>query len=206
LIEIHSQPKWIAGVEPPSTDELLEVLVPSSAGVAGISTLPPARHAVVLAVHSWAHEPLRRIRDLLDVAVLAESADRDEALAISRSWGAERVWRTTIRASEAVLLDGAAPWMLRVWARSLRMARERTVLESHLERLLSNFSALPPAEALRALPDVLAAEILPKHDETWPTKLRRTRKALRNAFLARSEHDSASTAGSCGGQPEERGT
>ena len=67
--------------------------------------------------------------------------------------------------------------------------RERTVLESHLERWLSNFAVLPPGRAALELVSVLGQEVKPEAGETWGRKLARTRTALRNASVRRSEHD-----------------
>ena len=69
-----------------------------------------------------------------------------------------------------------------------RPGPERTVLGTHLERLLSPFWALPPARAAVAFGRALAAEIEPAEGETWHDKLARIRKAIRNAFVQRSEH------------------
>ena len=71
-VEIHSRPKWLADHPPPPVTELFDAAIPSITGVDGILTLPPAHHALLLAVHSWAHEPLRRLRDMVDIAAMAE--------------------------------------------------------------------------------------------------------------------------------------
>lgn len=188
-IELHSRPKWIDDVPAPTARDLFAVAVESRAGVGGVLTLPPAHHAVTLAAHSWAHEPLRRLRDVIDIAAMVAEGDRAEADAVARTWGVERLWTTTVRAIDAVLHDGPQPWMLRVWARNLPRARERTVLESHLERWLSNFAVLPTGRALRELSSVIRDEIRPEAGETWAQKLARTRTAFRNAYVRRSEHD-----------------
>ena len=61
VIELHREPNrpvWLAAPDP---DELLELTRPSATGVAGLSAPVPAAHAVLLAAHGWAHEPLRRL-------------------------------------------------------------------------------------------------------------------------------------------------
>jgi len=63
------------------------------------------------------------------------------------------------------------------------------VLESHLERLLAPFSALPPGLALRTAARGFASTAQPTPDEGWRAKLARSARALRNAFLRRSEHE-----------------
>ena len=74
--------RWIAA-------ELLELTQPSATGVPGLLAPVPAAHAVLLAAHSWAHAPLRRLLDLIDVTVAVEH-DRDRALAgeLAQSLGA----------------------------------------------------------------------------------------------------------------------
>lgn len=185
VVEVHSRPKWI-GAPPPSTEELLAAAerLPS-----GLYALPPAHHALVLAAHSWAHEPLRRLRDLLDVVLLADEAGRDETARLARAWGVERLWRATIGAADAVFLGGRPTWPLRLWAQNLDRARERTVLENHLQRWLSDFSVAPPGRALAAWPRTLVRELGPEGDETWAAKLSRSARALRNARRRRSAHD-----------------
>jgi hypothetical protein len=188
-VEIHSRPKWVDGVPGPSTEELLSLAVPGLTGVEGISTLPPEPHALLLAAHSWAHEPLRRLRDLIDVAVMTEAADRAEVARLADAWGLRRLWRTTSRAADAVLFGCPPPWPLRLWAQNLQEVRERTVLESHFERWLSDYALLSPLEATRTLGHTLRRELLPEPGESWRRKLARTAQAMRNAGTRRSEHD-----------------
>src|SRR5207244_8055293 len=65
-------------------------------------------------------------------------------------------------------------WPLRIWARHLAEIRDRTVLESHLERWLSSFSAVPPHIALLIWAETLADELRPAADETWGQKDRKS--------------------------------
>jgi hypothetical protein len=65
------------------------------------------------------------------------------------------------------------------------------VLESHLERWLSDFWAKSPLEAAAALPRTLLDEIRPEHREGWRQKLTRTAWAFRNATRRRSDHNRA---------------
>lgn len=188
-VEVHAAPKWLPGLSPPPTAELLAATRPAAVGVQGVDALLPAQHALVLAVHSWAHEPLRRLRDLVDVAAVADEVERGEIDALAARWGIERLWQATIRTADAMLLGRPVPGPPRAWAGNLGQVRERTVLETHLERLLSDFSALPANRAMRLLPDTLLAEIRPVEDETWSQKLTRIWLALRNAFVPRQEHD-----------------
>ena len=190
-VEHHSRPKWIDALEPPPTSERLDAAVPSSVGVHGISTLRPDHHALVLAAHSWAHEPLRRLVELIDVAAVSADVDRRDLLALADAWRMRRLWQTTISTVDAVLDGGSQPLPLRLWARNLPAVRRRTVLESHLARLFAGFWALPPATALRAAFVAAGAAVGPAEGETWGDKLRRMWLALRHASAPRSQHDSA---------------
>jgi hypothetical protein len=187
-VEVHSRPKWLDRASPPANEELFEAAVPGSLGLDGMLTLPREHHAVLLAVHSWAHEPLRRLRDLIDVAAMAEGADPQEIRRLARAWGVERLWLTTRAAAEALLGDRPMPWALRLWAQNLRTASERTVLQQHVERWLSDFWAMPFSPALRRMPATLAAEIRPEGEEGWRAKLTRSALAVRNATRRRSQH------------------
>lgn len=189
-LEIHSKPKWPARLEPPRTEELLAVARPASADVKGILALPPAHHALLLAAHAWAHEPLTTLSELIDVTAVAESADRDEIESLARRWRMTKLWRTTIAASDALLLrPGRHSWPLRTWARHLAAVRERTVFETHSARLLSSFWGLPWRAALGATSDALVSELRRQSGESWRTKLLRTTRAVRNASVGRSAHD-----------------
>lgn len=187
-IELHSRPKWPAELGGPAVAELLESAVPARVGVPGISTLPPAHHAVLLAAHAWAHEPLARLGQLIDVAATVARAAPGEAAALARRWGCLRMWRTTERAARALIHGDVRALSVALWARHLPAVRERTVFESHLHEWLAPVAGLParraPAAVLRAVLDAGRRGT----DETWRMKLARTRVALRNAATARSEH------------------
>jgi Uncharacterised nucleotidyltransferase len=186
-IEIHSGPKWLDGLVPPTAEELFAVAVPSR--VAGIDSLPAAHHALLLAVHSWSHEPLRHLLELVDVAAMAREANSDEIQALARAWNVERVWKATERAVDALFYGGRRSIPLRLWARNISSARGRTVLESHFEHWLSPFSSMPLRAAVRASAGSIAAEVRPNYGEPWSSKLVRVRLALRNARTRRAIHD-----------------
>jgi hypothetical protein len=188
-VEIHSRPKWPAQRIPPTTDELLGAAVPSSVGVDGVLAPGPQHHALLLAAHSWAHEPLRRLRDLVDVAAALQGLDRDEVRRFAGAWGIGRLWETTEASIDALLFGGRKPWALRLWAQNLPRVRERTVLDNHLERVLSNFWILSAWEAVRALDAIVLDELRPNPGETWGAKLSRSGRAVRNALRRRSEHN-----------------
>jgi Uncharacterised nucleotidyltransferase len=191
FVEIHERPKWPAHQTPPPTAELLEAASPGAYAVDGVLALPPEHHALLLAAHSWAHEPLRRLVEIVDIAALSAEAGTASVASLARAWGLDRVWSATSRARDAVLYEGRAPWTLRTWARNLGTGRERTVFESHLEHLLAPFSAEPWRPAFRHAARALAADVRPLPDETWRAKGSRTLQAVKNAFTARSAHDRA---------------
>jgi hypothetical protein len=189
-VELHAAPKWPHELPSPPVQELLDAAVPSALGLDGIDALAPEHHVLALAAHSWAHEPLRRLGDVFDLAVASEGCDPGELTATARRWGMGRLWRTTQEAVEATMAGSALRGPVRLWAGSLERGRERTVLQSHATRLLSGFSMLPPRRAARYLPGTLIREVLPD-DEPWHEKARRSLRALRTPSRARSEHDRA---------------
>ena len=187
-VEIHRQAKWPAGMNAPSTAELLDAAVPSATGV-GIPALAPADHALVLAAHSWAHLPLRRLIELVDTALIAREADPAEIEARARAYGFERVWRTTRTTVDSLFYGGSPTLAQRTWARHLAAARERTVFESHVERWLSPFWALPLGPATSRMGSTARTELGPAEGETWRGKLTRVLAAIRHASAPRTEHD-----------------
>ena len=188
-IEVHGRPNWPPWLAAPPAETLLEGAVPSATGVQGLLAPSPERHALVLAAHAWTHGPLTRVRDLLDVALMTAQADRDELERVAEAWGMTRLWRTTDAIAAALFLGGSPPRTLRTWARNLSEARERTVLEQHVARWVGWHAALPRSLAVRATLDELRDDLTPDRGETWGRKLRRSGRAVRNAFVRRSEHE-----------------
>ena len=174
-VEIHAFPNWpsSADVGPP-VDEIFAAAVPSALRIEGVSAPRPDHHALLLACHAWRHGPLERLRDLLDVAVVADQVPRADLDELARRWGVERLWRTTRTAIDALLLGERRGIPLRVWAAHLPAARDRTVLENHLQRWLSPFSAMPPGRAVRETGRRAAQDLRPAPGESWRTKLGRT--------------------------------
>ena len=189
VVELHTRVKWPDGIPGPSTAELLEAAVPSRLGVAGVDTLPPAQHTLVLAAHAWGHQPLGRLGNLIDVAVTLDRSDPDEVDALARRWGCSRMWRTTRAAVRHVLEGEGRSAGVAVWARHLTGVRERTVLEWHVKDLLAPVWGLPPRAAAAAVRDEVLATAGPEGAEPWRAKLSRVRTALGNAGVARSQHD-----------------
>jgi hypothetical protein len=200
IVELHHEPKWIDGLEPPSVATLLELGVPAPHLCEGVLVLPPAPHALLMAAHTWGHYPLTPLRDLLDIALVAREADPAEIERLASAWGLERVWRSTWSAANHLFGDGARPASMRIWARHLPDVRERTVLESHLQRWLAALWALPTPQAAGSVRAAVTNDLRPEGDESWSAKLGRTRRAFRDAFVRKSHHDHALSAPSEGGQ------
>jgi hypothetical protein len=149
IIELHSAPKWPAWSAGPSAEELFAAGVPSRVGPPGVLAPGPAEHAVLLAAHSWAHRPLARVLDFVDILVLLAEVEAAEASEIAHRWKVRRLWDTTLAAAHALFSGDQPPWTLRTWARNTLEVRRPTRSEELLERLLSPFAAQPPGRALR---------------------------------------------------------
>ena len=191
-LEVHGRPNWPRWLEPPPVAELFEDAVPSATGIDGVLAPAPERHALLVAAHAWMHGPLERARDLVDVGLLAAEADRAELERLARAWGIEKLWAATLALVEGILLDGRPSRAQRGWARNLAALSERTVLERHLARWVGWYTAFPPGLAVRAMLDELRVDLLPEGDEGWRRKAFRSARAVRNAFVPRSEHDRGS--------------
>jgi hypothetical protein len=177
VIELHTAVNWPAAIPGPSTAELLAAAVPGRLGVPGIETLPPEHHALVLAAHAWQHQPLGRLGNFIDVAVVLRRADEAQIARLARAWGCTRMWRTTRRAVRALTGEGHSA-ALSLWARHVRQVRERTVFEWHLKDVLAPLWGYPR----RRVPGALLSEL---RRMEWS----RSGPALRNAGRPRSEHN-----------------
>ena len=193
VVEVHHQPKWLDDADAP-TAELLRTAVPSATGIPGLLALEPARHAVVLAVHAWAHVPLGRLCRLVDIAALSQHSDREELARIARAWNVDRLRRTTQATIDSLFGDRRRPLVGHLWARHLWDVRERTVLERHVERWLAPFSALPPARAAGTTKRHLAHQFALADGETRPQMMRRSARAAADAFKRLSDHDDTTAA------------
>lgn len=192
-VEVHRRPKWVDGGTAPGIDELFAGAVPSISGVAGVLAPAPAVHAALLAAHAWAERPLGCVGDLVDVLAVAVEADHGEVRRVASRFALDRVLSATLSAAEALVLDNRPRWQLRTWARHLPAVRRQTVFESHLERVLAPFSALPPRRAIGGAVAGLAATVRPAPGEKWHEKLDRTARAFRHAFMPRSDHERSVT-------------
>jgi Uncharacterised nucleotidyltransferase len=188
-LEVHERPNWPRWLAPPSAAELFEDARPSASGVDGVLAPSPERHALLVAAHAWMHGPLERARDLVDVGILAAEADPAELERLARAWRLEKLWRSTLALVEGLLLDGRPTRAQRGWARNLAALSERTVLERHVARWAGWYTAFPPPLAVRAMLDELRVDLSPEGDEGWRHKARRSLRAVRNAFVPKSEHE-----------------
>jgi hypothetical protein len=189
-IEIHTRPNWPRDLPWIPVEELFAQAVPEPSFPDGVLVPAPLHHALLLAGHGWTERTFGCLRDLIDVAVMAEGIPAAELQEKADAWGMGRLWAATRRAVETVLYQSRRPPLsLRIWARHLEDARERTVLENHLERVLSPFSALSFRQAGRRSMRMLAAEVRPLEHETWGDKARRAAQAARRAFVPRSDHE-----------------
>lgn len=180
-VEVHSDPNWpVRAPKPPPLAEILEAAVPSALAVEGVSAPNRLHHTLILAAHAWRHESLHRLRDLLDIAVLAEGIPTSELAQTAQRWGIGRLWHTTWNAVEAVFYDGRETVALRLLAPHLTSARERTVFENHLRRWLYLYWELPAHRALAQTARTVREELTPGADETWQEKLSRIVSALRH--------------------------
>ena len=83
---------------------------------------------------------------------------------------------------------------MRLWARHLNGARERTVIEGHMTRTAGELWGLPHRRAARSALTAIAGSAGRAPGEPLTQKLGRTRAAIGDAFLPKSEHDERSWA------------
>jgi hypothetical protein len=188
-VEIHDRPHWPEGLDAPETASILGSAVSSALGVEGIDTPEPAQHALLVAAHAWAHEPLHLLRDLVDARALISTGADSEIARTARAWGIGRLWRTTDRVTDAVLSGRRLPALVELWAGHLPALRERTVLENHLRAWLSAYWALPLRSAAASTARAAWSDIAPAPEEGWRDKLARAVAATRNATAPLSHHD-----------------
>jgi hypothetical protein len=192
VVEVHTEPKWPERLRPPRVEEIVEAAVPSQLGIDGISAPDPVHHTLILAAHGWAHEPLRRLRDLVDVVVLAGECEASEVERTARAWHLTRLWHTTDAAARALFAEETSSTVpLRTWARHLPEVRERTVAENHLQAWFANYWALPPHEALRSHAAAIGHDLTPRGGESWRRKLARAGAAMGAARAPLSDHHRA---------------
>jgi Uncharacterised nucleotidyltransferase len=191
VVEVHRRPEWVRWSTPPSASWIIGRGTAAPFGIDRILFPHPADHALLVAAHSWATLPLRRLLDLLDISLLATAAGRATVFELAREWDLERVWSCMIGVADALLGTAAAPVALRTWGRNLATARDLNVIEAHLRRLASPFWALPAPRAVPTALQALGREFVPGPEDDWRTKAERIAAAIRRPLTAKSAHDRA---------------
>lgn len=181
LIELHSRPKSPAWLPEVSADMIFGHATASRTAIDGLLAPDPAAHALLLAAHGWAHDPLRRLRDVIDIAAILQDADRSRTSAYARERGWDRLWNVTAAVTDAVTTDGALPRWLSLWTRHLLSARDRTLLEHQLAQLVAPACSVPARQAPRLLARHVRDIVAPRADEPWAHKVRRSGHALPRA-------------------------
>ncbi len=178
LVEIHERPAWPQWTTA-RTDELFTSAVPSLLGVDGILTVPPAQQAVLLAAHSWHHEPYRRLIDLVDIAAMTDDLDPVELRDLAERWALGGVWRANARAIDA-FRSGELPgsWVDRLLGHHLWTVRDRTPREQCLARWAAGFWALTPSVVVRTV----LGTVLPEARNILRYKASRTLRAMGRSF------------------------
>jgi hypothetical protein len=189
-VEVHRRPHWCGG-PPPDVAEIVAAAQPCALGVEGILAPRPDHHVILLAAHAWAHGPLERISHLADIAAMLQDTTAEAAQAVAESWGIPNVWRTTTRAIDEVLLNSIDRGRPPVWKRHLSGARERTVFEEHVTRIVAPAAAASAGRAPMSMLVALAKALRPYPEEGWSGKVVRTIHAFRHAAWARSQHEAA---------------
>ena len=179
VVEVHRRPEWVSWSNPPSASWIIERGSPAPFGNDRILFPHPADHALLVAAHSWATLPLRRLLDFLDISLLTTGAGHATVFELAREWELERVWRCMIGVADALLGTGSIPFALRTWGRNLRTARDLNVIEAHVRRLASPFWALPASRAIPAAIEALGREFVPGPEDDWRTKTARIAAAVR---------------------------
>ena len=189
VVELHDRPKWLDWQAPPPTSDLLDAAVPSRTGVAGVEALPPVasrarpRGALVGARTAVPDRPSARrggrfpVRSPCEHRLARRSLGGRARLASDCS-GSRRACSSKGRSRSP---SGRGP-------ATCASVRERSVLESHLERWLSPFSSRRPRPALAAALAAVRSDLVPEEGEDWRVKRARAVQALRTPFRRVSKH------------------
>jgi hypothetical protein len=188
-VELHHAVRSPAWIRMPPQVDLVGIAEPGEVGVEGVLTLPPEHHALVVAAHAWAHGPLARFLDLVDIAVLLDGVERPRVAALAQSWGMNQLWAATLAVADAFFLPATPVHpALRLGAHHLWSTRERTVLEVHLARWLSGLAASTPAATLGATWSAVKSDLRTRPGEARRAKAARAARAVLDAFQPLSVH------------------
>ena len=86
-IEVHSRPNWPPELSPPDVTEIFAASVPTPLGVDGVLAPSSDQHALLLAAHAWRDVALDSLRDVIDIAAVADGLDRGELAGAAKAWG-----------------------------------------------------------------------------------------------------------------------
>lgn len=185
FVEIHERPKTPQWTRLSMAD-LFASAVPSVVSVDGILTIPPAQHAVLLAAHSWTHEPFGRLGELADVAAMSEGVDEGELKGLAGQWGLARVWSITCRAIEALGNDeDSSRRRDHILWNHLHTLRVRTPAESMLATQVSHFWAPLSVHGIKSMTRRLS--VLPYRGTKKLYRLARQEFITRTAYPAQME-------------------
>ena len=188
-VEIHSTPKWLSWMSPPSTSQLLDASVPSSTGLDGIETLDPAHHAMVVAAHAWSHAPLGHLLRLIDLQYISEGQDPEKLRRLAADWGLGGVWQTSQVAINAVFYEGPrGHGLTRRWIDQLARGHERSVSEQFLARALAPLWAPTLPAKITGLSAEMRSLILPEYLATWNQRAQRGYRALLHSRQSMSQY------------------
>ncbi len=189
-IEIHRHPKLPSWLPAPSPAELLAGAIPSRTGIDGLLAPRPEVHALLLAAHAWAHRPLGRIGDLVDIVAVLPAEQWSDASALARKWDWNGLWEITAGTASALFFgEERAPLVARLCARNLRAVRDPSVLRYHALRVLAPLAASTPHRSPAVLADSALQLSRTRTDERWNETLSRSIITLRHAFSSKSVFD-----------------
>jgi hypothetical protein len=186
-IEVHLRPNWPRHLIPPPNEELFAAAVASGLPVDGLEAPAAEHHTLIVAAHAWKHMPLRSVRDLVDVALLAASSDEGALRETADRWNVRRLLDTMLSTADWLFSDGPQPAATRLWARHLQPPREASILERHIRRWVTPFWMLPVGRAAIAAGKNIGSDARPVGDESWRTKLGRTAWVATHPRRTRSE-------------------
>lgn len=186
-VELHTAPNWPWWTTADAR-ELFQEAIPSALGVDGVQTLWPAHHALLLAAHSRQHEPIRRLIDLIDVALLMQQSDKDIVECLARRWGLGRVWNTTTRTMQALFLKTPLTSPIDcILVRHCQEVRQRTPFESRLAYVAAGLWAPRPSTMVAATAARAIMSVVPALPKSWGSAVQRTQLNVHRSIRKASE-------------------